>query len=325
MSGEVLSNDAVAALVEAARSGDLPEESAPKRASRQRRVRAVDFTRPTKFTTDQERKLRRSLEAFCRATSTRLSAEMRMPIELEVINSTQLLWSNAHAQLPGSAICGVVDAAPAGTQFLLAAELPLVLSSIDWLLGGTSSAPPRERKLTEIDWALAAHFFGTIIGQLSIVWSDIAGLELDLSRLDTQLETAQIAPVSEPTLILTMEARMSGSSATVVVLLPFTAIASVAEAFSADEFTAGVDHSRAGAVHAAISEVEVCLRAEVAAVELPVDEVLRLAPGDLLPLKAKIESGVTVFAESAPICKARPGRSGSRRGVQIDRELGGLR
>lgn len=325
MSGEVLSNDEITALVEAARSGDLPDVPAPARASRQRRIRSVDFTRPTKFTADQERKLSRSLEAFCRATSTRLSAEMRVPIELEVINSTQLLWSNAHAQLPGSAICGVVDVAPAGTQFLLAAELPLVLSSVDWLLGGTSPAPPRDRKLTEIDWALAGHFFETLIGQLSIVWSDIAGLDLGLSRLDTQLETAQIAPVSEPTLILTMEARMSGTSATVVVLLPFTAIASAADAFSADEYTAGVDRSLAGAVQAAIGEVEVCLRAEVAAIELPVGEVLRLAPGDLLHLKAKTESGVTVFAESAPICKARPGRSGSRRGVQIDRELGGLR
>ncbi len=322
MSREVLSNDQVAALVAAARSGELPEEEQPKRG-RQRRVRAVDFTRPTKFTTDQERKLRRSLEAFCRATSTRLSAEMRVAIELEVISSTQLLWSNAHSQLPGSAICGIVDSSPTNTQFLIAVELPLVLSSIDWLLGGTSTTTPRERKLTEIDWALARHFFSTIVGQLSLIWNDIAGVELELSRLDTQLETAQIAPVSEPTLVLTMEARMSGSSVTIVVLVPFAAIAPVADAFSADEFSAGaVDGTLTEAVHTAIGAVDICVRAEVAAVDLPVDEVLRLAPGDLLPLKAKVSSGVTIYAESAPVCRARPGRSGSRRGVQVDRQLG---
>jgi flagellar motor switch protein FliM len=64
-----LSTDAIAALVEAAREGRLPEEaSAPQR---RRRMRAVDFTRPTKFTADQERRLKRSLEAFCRSHHSR--------------------------------------------------------------------------------------------------------------------------------------------------------------------------------------------------------------------------------------------------------------
>ena len=55
MSGPVLSPDAIAALVDAARDGRLPEEKpAPQR---RRRMRAVDFTRPTKFTSEQERRL----------------------------------------------------------------------------------------------------------------------------------------------------------------------------------------------------------------------------------------------------------------------------
>ena len=53
--GPVLSEDAIAALVDAARDGRLPEEKpAPQR---RRRMRAVDFTRPTKFTSEQERRL----------------------------------------------------------------------------------------------------------------------------------------------------------------------------------------------------------------------------------------------------------------------------
>ena len=58
MSGQVLSPDAIAALVEAAKEGRLPEESSADR-SRQRRMRTVDFTRPTKFTSDQERRIKR--------------------------------------------------------------------------------------------------------------------------------------------------------------------------------------------------------------------------------------------------------------------------
>ena len=84
----VLSPDAIAALVDAARDGRLPEEPPPPR--RRRRMRAVDFTLPTKFNSEQERRIKRGLEAFCRTASTRLSAELRVPLELEVITSMQL-------------------------------------------------------------------------------------------------------------------------------------------------------------------------------------------------------------------------------------------
>ena len=110
MSGQVLSPDAIAALVEAAKEGRLPEESAADR-SRQRRMRTVDFTRPTKFTADQERRIKRALETFCRTASTRLSAELRMPLELEVINVSQLTWGNAHAQVPPRSVSCLVEVA----------------------------------------------------------------------------------------------------------------------------------------------------------------------------------------------------------------------
>ena len=112
--GQVLSADAIAALVDAAREGRLPEETATPQ--RRRRMRAVDFTRPTKFTADQERRLKRSLEAFSRTASTRLSAELRVPLELEVINASQLTWANAHAQVLSKSISAITEVQPIGTR-----------------------------------------------------------------------------------------------------------------------------------------------------------------------------------------------------------------
>jgi flagellar motor switch protein FliM len=51
--GQILSPDAIAALVDAAKEGRLPEETATDRG-RQRRMRTVDFTRPTKFHEQQQ-------------------------------------------------------------------------------------------------------------------------------------------------------------------------------------------------------------------------------------------------------------------------------
>lgn len=324
MSGQVLSPDAIAALVEAAKEGRLPEESGADRG-RQRRMRTVDFTRPTKFTADQERRMKRSLETFCRTASTRLSAELRMPLELEVINVSQLTWGNAHAQVPSRSVSCLVDVPDVPTRMLLSAEMNLVMSAIELLLGGTAGdgSAQRERRLTDIDWALARHFLDRLIAQLSIVWHDITDVELGVAGLDMHLETAQTAPVSEPTLALTMEARMDRDSATLALLLPYSAIAPVAHRFSSrDDVGATDDAHQASAVREAVGRVEMTVRAEVAAVDLPIEQVLALAPGDVLRLDARADDGVTLYADAVPMHRAMPGRSGGRRAVQVTERLG---
>jgi flagellar motor switch protein FliM len=323
--GQVLSPDAIAALVEAAKEGRLPDESSADRG-RQRRMRTVDFTRPTKFTADQERRMKRALETFCRTASTRLSAELRMPLELEVINVSQLTWGNAHAQVPSRSVSCLIDVPDVPTRMLLSAEMNLVMSAIELLLGGTpgDGSTQRERRLTDIDWALARHFVERLIAQLSIVWHDITDVQLGVAGLDMHLETAQTAPVSEPTLALTMEARMDRDSATLALLLPYSAIAPVAHRFSSrDDVSLSDDERQSSAVREAVGRVEMTVRAEVAAVDMPIEQVLALQPGDVLRLDARADDGVTLFAGAVPMHRAMPGRSGGRRAVQVTERLGG--
>ena len=318
--GQVLSADAIAALVDAARDGRLPEDSpAPQR---RRRMRAVDFTRPTKFTADQERRLKRSLEAFCRTASTRLSAELRVSLELEVINTSQLTWSNAHSQVLAGSISAIVDAEPIGTRLLVCAEPGLVLGAIELLLGGAAVSEQRERRLSDIDWALARHFFDRLLAQLSVIWTDMVQLELAVSALETHMETAQMVSVSEPTLSFTIEARLGGVSSTIALLLPWSAIAPVADRFASRDDAPNRGAEEIDRVRRAVGGVGMTVRAEVASIELPIEQVLALQPGDVLSLGAPAEAGVTLFADKVPVHRAKPGRSGSRRAVQVVGRVG---
>lgn len=318
MSGQVLSADAIAALVDAAKEGRLPEEQSNS-SRRRARVRSVDFTRPTKFTPEQERRFKRSLDTFCRTASTRLSAELRVPLELEVLSVAQLTWANAHAQVPSKSLAGIVETHPLGTRLLLTAERHLVMTAIDLLLGAVGGDTVTDRRLTDIDWALSRHFLERMLGQLSVIWNDIAEVELSLSAVDMHLETAQAAPVSEPTLALTMEARLGGSSSTMSLLIPHFAIASVAHRFSTreDDHAAGDDDGHHDRLRRAVGRVDMTVRAEVAAVELPLERVLALRPGDVLSLEAPASAGVTLYADQTPVLVGKPGRSGSRRAVQV--------
>jgi flagellar motor switch protein FliM len=319
MSGEVLSNDQVAALVAAASEGTLPEETSRPAPRRARRVRKVDFTRPTKFTTEQERRLKRAHDTFCRTASTRLSTELRMPVELEVINMSQLTWSNAHAELPDSSICSVLDIAPIGGRMLLAAELPLVISLIERLLGGSVATTPRDRKLTEIDWVVASRLFTTLTDQLSAIWQELADLSLSVVSADVRAESAHMAMVSDPTLAMTIEVRMNRASHTLILLVPYRSIEPVAGRLRPAEGASAEERApeTAAAVRHALGGVEVELRAEVARAELTVESVLALKPGDVLSLGAPAADGVALYADDVLVGRAQPGRNGHRRAVQI--------
>jgi flagellar motor switch protein FliM len=145
----------------------------------------------------------------------------------------------------------------------------------------------------------------------------MAELELAVVGMESHLETAQMIPVSEPTLTFTIEARLAGVSTTVALLLPWSAIAPVAERFSARDDAPDRGAEEIDRVRRAVGSVDMTVRAEVASIELPIEQVLALQPGDVLSLGAPADGGVTLFADKVPVHRAKPGRSGSRRAVQI--------
>lgn len=281
-------------------------------------MKKIDFTRPTKFTPDHERRLGRALAAFCRTSSTRLSAELRMPIELEFVEATQLTWANAHERLTSSSLCAVVELRPTETQVLLGADSGFILTGIESLLSGGPEEPPPDRRLSEIDLALAGRLFDDLLGQLTAVWRDLTGTELALVAIDSQLETAGIAPVSEPTLELAMRARTLGREFALTLLLPHRAIAPVEQRIlgrrGEDDAPDPVTGLR---LREAMGGIEVALRAEIAGPQTPAAEVLGLAPGATLRLGGRVGEGLGLCVEGVRVMRAKPGRSGSRRAVQV--------
>jgi flagellar motor switch protein FliM len=282
-------------------------------------TKTIDFTRPTKFTPDHERRLHRALVAFCRTSSTRLSAELRLPIELEVGDVSQLTWANAHERLAASTLCAMVELDQVGTQILFGADLGFILTGIESLLSGPCEETPPERRLTEIDFALARRLFDGMLAQLTVVWRDLTGVDLRLAGLDTHLETAQLAPVSEPTLSLPIQARMQGTEYALTLLVPHRAIAPV------EARILGRHKDRAEATSPAerrqlrdgLAAVEVELSAEIPGAELPAQRALLLQPGETLELGTRVADGLGLWVEGVQVLGAKPGRSGSRRAVQV--------
>ena len=321
---EVLSDDQIAALVEAAREGQLPAKSAEP-IGRQRRVRQVDFTRPTKVTQDQQRRLRRGHETFARAASTQLSAELRTPVELEVINVDQQTWSAALGEIPAASLYGVVEL-QSGSRILLSMELAAAMTMIERLLGATVGAKALDRELTEIELALARRIFNTVAVQLSRAWEELMSTSLALVGVETQQSNIQLAPSSEPTLAITIELQLAGLSSTITLLVPHRSIEQSLEQISTGHYgefaDAAADAQAEQVVQAALRSVSVEVRAEIGSTDLTIDELLALQPGDTIKLGAA-SSGGTLYADSVPIHRTKAGLSGNRRAVEVLERIDG--
>ena len=319
MNTDILSAAEIDALFDQASQGKTsPEPSDAGQGRRARWLRTVDFTRPSKFGIDQQRRLRRIMEIFCSTASTRLSAEHRIDLSLEVIDAGQFTFANALESVPESSVAAVVETAGGDTKLLMTAELVLVLEVIERLLGGRGDGVV-ERQLTDIERVLARRLFGAFAECLSATWYDVCGASLELGRLDPLGEGPQIVPASEPTLVLTVEARLARRSTTLALVVPWATIAPVAAAFASPDEAAGVsdDPRASAAVRAGLAVVDVDLRAEVGATSMAIEDVLALRPGDVVKLDALAAEDAVLYADGTPVHRARAGRSGTRRAVQI--------
>ena len=313
---DTLNSDQIAALFEAAKSGEVPE-SAPQGPRRQQRMRAVDFSRPTKFTTDHQRRITRAIDGFCLGAATRLTAELRAPVEFETLNTTQVTWAAAQALLPSHSLAVILVLEPLGTRALMTIESQFVLTAIEGLLGGTTDRAQKPRRFSEIDWTLSRRLVDSIVHQLSSAFHDLGGnLSFSVEDIAQQTDATSIASVSEPTFVVMIEARIATHSTAISLLVPWVTIDPIADLIAGRDLRPVGQLDDSG-IERALAAAPVTIRAEVASLDLPVTDVLSLEPGSVIRLGAAAADGVSLYAENVRIARAQPGANGVRRAIQV--------
>jgi flagellar motor switch protein FliM len=312
---DILNADQIAALFEAAKSGNVPDSvsSSPRR---QQRMRSVDFSRPTKFTADHQRRITRAIDGFCLGAAGRLTAELRAPVEFETLNTSQVTWANAQTQLPSHSLIVTLMVEPLGTRAMMSIESQFVLTAIEGLLGGTTNKAAKPRRFSEIDWMLSRRLVESITHQLSLAWHDLGNLSFSVEDIDQQSDAGSIASVSEPTFVIMIEARMGVHSAAIALLIPWVAIAPVGDLIAGRDTVVAGEVGDSG-IDQVLALAPVTVRAEVASLNLPVSDILSLAPGSVIRLGAHASDGIDVYAENVKLFRAQPGANGVRRAIQI--------
>jgi flagellar motor switch protein FliM len=281
-------------------------------------IRTLDFSQPTKFTTELRRRIARSLDLFCEALGGVLAGELNAEVEFEVGSMSQHTWAAANAQLPSDSIAVSVEADAIDRPMLMSVEQAFVLQALECLLGGEAAHAPSSRHLTEIDWVLTRSVLNAVVHQLSVAWGELGSPELRLGELDVEGDAGVLTPIGEPTLSVTFDATVDGLASTISLLIPWGAIEPITERIrGVGVGLSNADPRGAEALRRSVASAQVLLRAEVGSAQMPIGRMLELAPGALVELQDSSEDGVLLFAEAISLGRGRPGRSGSRRAVKL--------
>ena len=290
--------------------GDSPIDAAV-------RVRALDFSQPTKFTTELRRRIGRALDVFCEALGAWLGGELKAEVEVVLTDISQHTWAAAKAQLPADSIAVAVQAESIERHMLMSVELPMVLQALECLLGGEAAQAPAERHLTEIDWMLTRGVLDSVVHQLSVVWEDLGGTQLIRGDVDMEGDAGVLTPIGEPTLSVVLETKIDGLSSEISLLVPWGAIEPFTESIRGAGGEPRADPQGADALRRSVAGAQVLLRAEVGSVQMPIERMLELSSGALLALQERASDGVLLFAEGVSLGRGHPGRSGLRRAVKL--------
>lgn len=299
-------------------------------AGRRHRVREVDFRRPNKFSREQVRRLEHAHDGFCQSASSRLSAELRSELQLAVIGTDQLPYGVVMGEeVPRHSFVSVLRIDNLGTELALIMDMPLAQCLVQRLLGGSGQvgAPGSQpsTSLTAVESAVARRAVASLVEALSSTWLDLAQVSLSMAGTSTNPTQVQLVPSSEPTLILNLSAAVDGVTSVITLLLPHRSVEDIMHHFEQGAMygtPTEADSRNRDLMRVAVGEVDVEVRAEAGAVNLPLSEVLAIAPGDTIRLRRPVERGVTLCVGDVQAYDAAPGRNGNLRAVQVRSAIG---
>jgi flagellar motor switch protein FliM len=246
--------------------------------------------------------------------STLLGRDASMQFtSLETAKSADL-----QAALPLPASIAVVRLKPLPGFAFISVEPSLLLTLLDGFFGGSGRATADSQAAT----APAAQRFLALMlrsfaADVTAAWAPVTPLEMELVKQESNPRLVQLGAPQESLLTVKFTVEFGARSGTIDWLLPETLIAPVREVLAADGGQTPLRKQEAWAptLTSALQDAEVDTRAILAQAQISLRELVRLAPGDVIPIESPQQA--TLFAGDVPLYRGRFGVSQGRNALKI--------
>lgn len=316
---DVLSQDEIDNLLKALSSGELDVEE--MKGTDEKQVKNYDFARPSKFSKEHLRTLEIIFEHFGRLLATNLPAYLRKSVNVDIVNSEVVIYSEFSNALSNPVLLGVVSMKPLAGNMVMEMASNLGFAIVDRLLGGTGTALDKERDFSEIELTIIERIFSICVNLLKEPWENVIKVTPRLERIETNSQFAQIISPTETIAIITINLKIGDVEGLMNVCLPYTLLEPVMDKLNTKFWFSNMqekDPTMYGEViENVISKTKVPIKAILSESKVNVSDFVNLQIGDIIKIDKKVDQELDVYVGNIKKFNALPGYFEDKYAVRI--------
>lgn len=317
--GEVLSQNEIDSLLTALSNGELDVDEMKDTGEKQ--VKNYDFARPAKFSKEHLRTMEIIFEHYGRLLSTNLPVYLRKNIQVEVMNSEAVTYSEFSNALSNPVLLGIVNFAPLPGNIIVELASNLGYAMVDRMLGGTGMPLERTRDFSEIELLIIERIMNVCINLLREPWENVVDIHPRLERIETNSQFAQIISPSEMIAIITINLKIGDVEGLINVCLPYITLEDVMDKLNTKYWYSTMqerdEKEYTEAIEAMISKAPMPVKAVLGNSSISVNDFINLQIGDIIRLDTKVEQELDVYVGNIKKFTALPGASGEQYAVRV--------
>ena len=317
--GEVLSQNEIDSLLQALSSGELDVEE--MKDNGEKPIKNYDFARPSKFSKEHLRTLEIIFEHYGRLLSTNLPVYLRKNIQVEVMNSEAVTYSEFSNALSNPVLLGIVNFSPLKGSAILEVAGNLGYAMVDRMLGGDGVPLERMREFSEIELLIIERIMSVCVNLLREPWINVVDLHPRLERIETNSQFAQIISPSEMIAIITINVKIGEVEGLMNICLPYLTLESVMDKLNTKYWFSTMqdrDEQRyTDTIEALISKAPIPVKAILGNSTISVNDFVNLQLGDIIRLDSKVDQELEVYVGNIKKFTALPGASGEQYAVRV--------
>lgn len=316
---DVLSQNEIDALLKQLSSGELDVDTIED--SQAAKVKEYDFSRPAKFSKEHLRTLEIIFEHFGRLLSSNLPAYLRKNVQVEVMNSEAVTYSEFSNALSNPVLLAIVNMSPLSGNIILELATNIGYTIIDRLLGGSGEPLEKVRDFSEIELSILERIFNVIIELLREPWGNVVEIDPYLERIETNSQFAQIISPTEMIAIVTININIGGVEGLMNVCLPFMTLEDVMDKLNTKYWFSTMqdrdEQSYADVIETAINKAQIPISAELGKSTITVWDFVNLQIGDVIKLNTNVDDELDIYVGNIVKFKALPGSASDNYAVKV--------
>lgn len=317
--GEVLSQSEIDNLLKALSTGELDAEDYKNKDEKQ--VKAYDFARPSKFSKEHLRTLEIIFEHYGRLLYTNLPAYLRKNVQVEVMNSEAVAYSEFSNALSNPALLGIVDFEPLKGNIVIELATNLGYAIIDRMLGGEGESLDKKREFSEIEIILIERIMTICVDLLREPWQNVVAIQPRLTRIETNPQFAQIISPSEMIAIVTLNLKIGEVEGLMNICLPYICLEEVMDKLNTKYWFSTMkekdENTYEEVIETLISKAEIPIRAILGSSTISVNDFVNIQKGDIIKLNSRVGEELDVYVGNIKKFKALPGTSNDDYAVRV--------